>query len=191
MQQASPSRSSDVPKLAGGLPLIGHALAFHRDPISLIQRGRAIYGDIFSMVLFGKRAHVLTGAAANEAFFKASDDVLSAREAYQFTVPIFGDGIAYDVSPQLMDQQLRMVHPALRDEKMQSYANLIAREVEDHLDGWGEAGTVDLLTAMNEITIRTAGRCLIGPEVKTSLARDFARLYPALAGGINLVAVFL
>src|SRR5262249_49736015 len=106
------------------------------------------------------------------------------------TVPIFGEGIAYDASPDLMDQQLRMVHPALRDEKMQSYARFIAAEVESHLDDWGDSGTLDLLTTMNEITVRTAGRCLIGPEFRTGLASTFARLYRDLEGGINMVAFF-
>jgi len=118
------------------------------------------------------------------------DAILSAREAYQFTVPIFGKGVAYDATPDVMDQQLRMVHPALRDEKMQSYARFIAAEVENHLEGWGDSGTLDLLTTMNEITIRTAGRCLIGAEFRTGLASTFGRLYRDLEGGINMVAFF-
>jgi sterol 14-demethylase len=83
-----------------------------------------------------------------------------------------------------------MVHPALRDEKMQSYARSIAAEVESHLEGWGDSGTLDLLTTMNEITIRTAGRCLIGTEFRTGLASTFGRLYRDLEGGINMVAFF-
>jgi sterol 14alpha-demethylase len=177
-----------IPRLGGGLPLIGHAVAFRRDPVGLFQRGRAQYGDVFSVQLFGKTVCVLTGAAGNEAFFKASDAVLSAKEAYQFTVPIFGKGVAYDTTAELMDQQLRMIHPALRDDKLQSHARFIEQEVEAHLNGWGEAGTLDLLSTMNEITIRTAGRCLIGPEFCTGMASTFAPLYHDLEGGINLVA---
>jgi sterol 14-demethylase len=179
-----------IPSLSGGLPFIGHALGFRLDPVGLLQRGRDLHGDIFSFVLFGRRLHVLTGTSGNEAFFKASDAVLSAREAYQFTVPIFGKGIADDASPELMDQQLRMVHPALRDEKMQSYARFIAAEVDAYLDDWGEAGEFDLLAAMNEITMRTAGRCLIGAEFRGQLAGEFASLYHDLEGGINMIAFF-
>jgi sterol 14alpha-demethylase len=190
IKAAGSSRGKPVPRLAGGLPFVGHAFEFRRDPVRLIQRGRDLYGDVFAFRLFGNTVHVLTGSAGNEAFFKAPDAVLSAREAYQFTVPIFGNGVAYDAAPDLMDQQLRMVHPALRDEKMQSYARFIAAEAENHLEGWGDSGTLDLLTAMNEITIRTAGRCLIGAEFRTGLASTFARLYRDLEGGINVVAFF-
>ena len=148
MKVARPSRGKSIPHFAGGLPIFGHVLEFRRDPVRLIQHGRDLHGDIFTFYLLGRRVNVLTGSAGNEAFFKAPDAVLSAREAYQFTVPIFGEGIAYDASPDLMDQQLRMVHPALRDEKMQSYARFIAAEVESHLDDWGDSGTLDLLTTM-------------------------------------------
>ena len=181
---------SHPPALRGGLPGLGHALEFRRDPVWLIQRGRDRHGDVFAFRLFGNSVHVLTGAAGNEAFFKAPDAVLSAREAYQFTVPIFGKGVAYDATAELMDQQLRMVHPALRDEKMQSYAQFMAAEIETHLEGWGDSGTLDLLTTMNEITISSASRCLFGAEFRTVLASTFARLYRDLEGGINMVAFF-
>jgi sterol 14-demethylase len=186
----SQSHRKPIPRLAGGLPGLGHALEFRRDPVRLIQRGRDLYGDIFAFQLFGNSVHVLTGAGGNEAFFKAPDAVLSAREAYQFTVPIFGKGVAYDATAELMDQQLRMVHPALRDEKMQSYARFMTAEIENHLDSWGDSGTLDLLTTMNEITISTASRCLFGAEFRTVLASTFGRLYRDLERGINMVAFF-
>jgi sterol 14-demethylase len=184
------SRGKPIPRLGGALPLFGHAIEFHRNPVGLIQRGRDRHGNVFTLRLFGKTVHVLTGTAGNEAFFKAPDAILSAWEAYQFTVPIFGKGVAYDATPDVMDQQLRMLHPALRDEKMQSYARFIAAEVENHLECWGDSGTLDLLTTMNEITIRTAGRCLIGAEFRTGLTSTFGRLYRDLEGGINMVAFF-
>ncbi len=185
-----PRTGKAIPRLKGGLPFLGHALEFRRDPVGFIQRGRDLHGDIFSFLMFGNRIHVLTGPAGNETFFKAADSVLSAREAYQFTVPIFGKGVAYDVSPELMDQQLRLVHPALRDEKMQSYARLIAAEANACLDRWGDSGTLDLLAAMNEITIYAAGRTLIGAEFRSRLSGEFVRLYHDLEGGINTVALF-
>jgi sterol 14-demethylase len=83
-----------------------------------------------------------------------------------------------------------MIHPALRDEKMQNYARFIEAEVDAFLRDWGDSGTVDLLAVMNDITIRTAGRCLIGAEFQSDLGTEFAELYHDLEGGINLVAFF-
>lgn len=184
------TRKKMPPKLRGGLPYFGRALEFAQNPVKLLQRGREQFGEIFSFLLAGKQVTVLTGSEANEAFFKASDDRLSAREAYQFMVPIFGKGIAYDVSPELMDEQLGFVFPALREERMQTYARLMREEAEAYFTAWQDMREIDLLAAMNELTIFIASRCLIGEEFRQNVTAEFARLYHDLEGGINLIAFF-
>ena len=181
---------STVPTLAGGLPWLGHAAVFGRNPVAFLEEGRRRHGDIFRFRLCGRDAYALLSPRGHQAFFRAPDDQLSAREAYRFTVPIFGQGVAYAVSPELMDEQLRLLHPALRDDAMQAYAGWMAREVEQFADRLGADGEFDLLPAMNELTIAIAGRCLIGPEFRSRNAAEFAKLYRELEGGINLIAFF-
>ncbi len=178
------------PELQGGAPYLGHAVEFYRNPVRLLQRGRDRFGDVFSFLLAGSQVTVLTGPKANEAFFRASDDQLSAREAYQFMVPIFGKGVAYDVAPDVMSEQLGWLFPALRDERLQAYARVMAEEAETYFETWGDEGETDLLNATNELTVFIAGRCLIGDEFRRSLSTEFARLYHDLEGGINLLAFF-
>ena len=190
MATPPPRSGQPIPRLEGGLPFLGQAVAFRRNPVKLLRRGYERHGDVFSFTLFGQTVTALIGPAGNAAFFKAPDDVLNPKAAYRFMVPIFGKGVAYDVSPELMDYQLGLLHPALRDQRMQSYAQVMAAEAEAHLDSWGDEGEVDLLAAMNEITIYIAGRCLIGSEFRRRLSAEFVRLYHDLEGGINLVAFF-
>jgi len=178
------------PELRGGLPYIGHAIEFQRDPTAVLQRGRDQFGEIFSFILAGKRVTVLTGPQANEAFFHATDDQLSAKEAYQFTVPIFGKGVAYDVSPDVMSEQLGLLFPALRDQRLQIYARFMAEEAESFFNNWQDSGEVDLLVVMNELTTFIASRCLIGHEFRRTLSTEFAHLYHDLEGGLNLLAFF-
>lgn len=178
------------PELRGGLPLVGHAVEFRRDPVGLLARGRRQFGEIFSFRLAGKQVTVLTGPEANEAFFHAGDDQLSAREAYQFTVPIFGKDIAYDASPAIMSEQLGLLFPALRDQRLQAYARFMAEEAEGYFEQWGKSGEIDLPAAMNELTVFIASRCLIGREFRQRLSAEFADLYHDLEGGLNLLAFF-
>jgi sterol 14-demethylase len=177
------------PRLPGGLPFLGHALEFHRDPIALLTRGRQALGEVFSFVLAGKPVAFLSGPQANEAFFRAPDDQLSAKEAYQFTVPMFGKGIAYDAAPEVMDEQLGLVFPALRDERLQVYARVMEEEAEAYCAAWGDSGEVDLLASMNELTVFMAGRCLIGREFRQGLSTEFARLYHDMEASIHLLAM--
>ena len=190
MPSAAAPRKVLPPDLRGGLPLVGHAVEFRRDPVGLLARGRRQFGEIFSFPLAGKHVTVLTGPAANEAFFHAGDDQLSAREAYQFTVPIFGKDIAYDATPAMMSEQLGLLFPALRDQRLQAYARFMAEEADRYFEQWGESGEVDLPAAMNELTVFIASRCLIGHEFRQRLSAEFAELYHDLEGGLNLLAFF-
>ena len=154
----------------------------------MLARGRARFGDVFSFRLAGSRVTALTGPRAQAAFFQAPDDQLSAREVYRFMIPIFGRGVAYDAVPEVMDEQMGFFFPALREERLQAYARVMQDEVERYCHGWGESGEIDLLAAMNELTVFIAGRCLVGDVFRQSLSREFAELYQDLEGGINLLA---
>ena len=180
-----PDRSgTPIPMLDGGLPLAGHAFEFRRDPVRFLQRGRDQLGDIFSFRLFHMRAHVLSSASGIQAFFRAPDRVLSFREAQQWTVPVIGKGVAYDLEPELMEQQLRPFHSALRDEKMQSYTRIIAAEIGASLDRWGERGEIDLLGAINDMIISAVAACTVG--TRDPLAAEFIRLYDDIKGWMSV-----
>jgi len=178
------------PRLPGGLPLLGHALALRRDPVGLLRRGHAQLGEVFSFRLPGTHVTAMLGPRAQAAFFTAPQDQLSAREVYQFTVPIFGPGVVYDVPPAVLDEQMGFLFPALRDERLRAYARVMQEEAEAYTDAWGDAGEVDLAAAMNELTVFIATRCLIGEELRRRVSREVAHLYHDLEGGINLLAFF-
>ncbi len=182
------SNRQPPPKLPGGLPYLGHAHEFYRDPVALVRRGRERFGDIFSFLLTGKLVTVFMGPKAQAAFFKAPENLLSAKEAYRFMTPIFGRGIAYDATPEIMQEQLGFFFPALREERLQAYARFMEEETEGFLARWNEEGEIDLLEAANELTVFIASRCLIGKEFRQNMSGEFARLYHDMEGGINLLA---
>jgi sterol 14-demethylase len=66
----------------------------------------------------------------------------------------------------------------------------MAEETEAYLDSWADGGEIDLLQAMNELTVFIASRCLVGHEFRRRLSAEFAHLYHDLDAGINLVAFF-
>src|SRR5207245_1946867 len=151
--------------------------ALRRDPVGLLLGGHARFGGVFSLRLPGARATALIGPRAQAAFFGATEDHLSAREVYRFTVPIFGKGVVYDASPEVMDEQMGLLFPALRDDRLSAYARAMQDEAERHVAAWGDEGEVDLLAALNELTVFIASRCLVGAEFRARLSRDLAHLF--------------
>jgi len=65
-------------------------------------------------------------------------------------------------------------------------------EAREFLKEWGNSGEVDFLEQMNKLTILTASRCLLGPEIRDNpkVASEFASLYHDLEGGLNPIAFF-
>ena len=178
------------PQFDGGLPLLGHMPSFWRAPIDLLQRGYQRCGEVFSLRVLTSWITVLIGPEANEAFFRAPDDQLSQKEAYGFTVPIFGKGIAYDAPSEIMREQLGFLYPALHEDRLRRYARLMVEEAESYVESWGDTGEIDLLTVTNELTTFIASHCLLGAEFRYHLSTEFAQLYHAMERGLTLLAFF-
>lgn len=181
----------EIPCLDGGLPLLGHLLEFQRDPVAMLNRGRQELGDLYRFRLGPRQFVLFGGPEAHDAFFSAPEDELNAKAVYQFTVPIFGRGVAYDVAPQVMDEQLGFLYPALREAAMQKFARIMYEETSLLADSLGEEGVLDLPTAMNELTVKIASRSLIGQEVRDQVDAGFADAYHDLQKGINTLGFFL
>lgn len=161
-----------------------------RDPVNLLLRGWRQCGEVFEIKVAGRRFVAFVGPEAHQAYFRAPDTVLSQKEVYRFTVPIFGRGVAYDASPDLMAEQIGFLIPAVRDSRMQTYADQMYAEVNAYVHTWRDEGEIDLAAVLNEMTVNIACRCLLGHEIRAQLYAGFDRLYHDLQGGINMVGFF-
>ncbi|ASF07591.1 cytochrome P450 51 [Nocardia brasiliensis NBRC 14402] len=173
-------------RVSGGHGEHGHLDEFRTDPIGLMRRVRSECGDVGVFDLAGRRVILLSGAQANEFFFRAGDDELDQAAAYPFMKPIFGEGVVFDAPPERRKEMLH--NQALRGEQMRGHAATIAREVSRMLAGWGESGEIDLLDFFAELTIYTSSACLIGTKFRDELDERFARLYHDLERGTDALA---
>ncbi len=181
----TPTLARTPPALSGGLPVIGHALEFGRDPLGLLHRARRECGEVAGLKLAHKQMYLLTGAAANEAFFRAPDQQLSPHEAYKMMTPVFGKDVVYDAPPARTGEQLGMLLPALQDRRMRTYGEIVAGEVERSMAELGDEGTVDFIAYCARLTSFTSAHCLLGPEFRNELSDEFARVYYDLEKGIH------
>ena len=180
-----------IPELSGGWPLLGHLPEFQRDPVAMLDRCWREHGELVRFRLGPREFVLFTGPEAHDSYFRAPEEQLDARAVYQFTVPIFGRGVAYDVAPRIMAEQLGFLYPALRDAPMRRYAEIMYEEASRFADTLGEEGSIDLPVAMNELTVNIASRCLLGEEVREQVDSGFAEAYHDLQEGINLLGFFL
>src|SRR5690606_22450237 len=164
----------------------GHLEELRADPIGLMERVRAECGDVGQFRLADRDVVLLTGAEANEVFFRASDEELDQAAAYPFMTPIFGEGVVFDASPERRREQLHNM--ALRDKQMRGHAETIQREVDEMVARWDGGGEIDLLDWFAELTIYTSSSCLIGRKFRLELDARFAELYHDLEQGTDAIA---
>lgn len=173
-------------RVSGGEAEHGHLEELRTDPIGLMRRVRAECGDVGAFDLAGRRVVLLSGASANEFFFRTGDEDLDQAEAYPFMKPIFGEGVVFDAPPERRKEMLH--NQALRGEHMKGHAATISREIDRMVAGWGDEGEIDLLDFFAELTIYTSSACLIGTKFRDQLDSRFAQLYHELERGTDALA---
>ena len=174
------------PRVSGGEEDNGHLEELRVDPIALMNRVRSECGDVGVFRLAHRDVVLLTGAGANEFFFRAPEEVLDQAEAYPFMTPVFGEGVVFDAPPERRREMLH--NQALRDKFMRGHAATIAAEVEQMVAGWDDEGEIDLLDWFAELTIYTSSACLIGKRFRGELDKRFAELYHDLEQGTDAIA---
>ena len=172
-----------VPRVSGGEEEHGHLEEFRTDPIGLMNRIRDECGDVGWFQLVDKHVVFLSGAEANEFFFRSADEDLDQAEAYPFMTPIFGEGVVFDASPERRKEMLH--NSALRGEQMKGHAATIENEVKKIIADWGDEGEIELLDFFSELTIYTSTACLIGLKFREQLDSRFAQYYHELERGTD------
>ncbi len=175
--------------LSGAKPETGHFEEFLAHPALLMLRAFRECGDFAEFDLGGMRNVLVVGPDALEAVFRAPDEQLSAAEAYQYMVPIFGEGIQFGAPLELEREQVKMQATALRPERMKGYARIIAHEVEDWVASWGDEGERDLHHEFKELVLRTSTHCLLGAEFRAKLSDEFAALLHDLELAVSPASV--
>ena len=164
----------------------GHLAEMRVDPIGLFERVRAECGEIGRFRLADKDVVLVSGAEANEQFFRAPESTLDQAAAYPFMTPIFGKGVVFDASPE--ERQQMMKNQALRGDMMRGHAATIEAEINRMVADWGDEGEIDLLDWFAELTIYTTSACLIGKPFREELDSSFAHYYHELERGTDALA---
>src|SRR3954469_3303193 len=165
----------EPPKVSGDDGGTGHLEELRRDPIGLMRRTREECGAVGEFRLADRPVVLVSGAEANEWFFRSPEEDLDQAEAYPFMTPIFGAGVVFDAPPERRREMLH--NQALRDKFMRGHAATIAGEVDAMVAQWDDEGEIDLLDWFAELTIYTSSSCLIGKRFRNQLDRRFAALY--------------
>jgi sterol 14-demethylase len=174
------------PPALPGLPLLGNALDFFKDPVKVFRKGYDTLGPVFSIRLGLKRAAVLLGPENNRFFFSETDNILSMREVYKFVIPMFGK-VTLAAEPKEYKEQRTILQPTFSGHRMDAYLEVMVEETRNWLDACGETGEFDLWKTFEQLSMYIAASALMGREFRRRLGDEFWALYRDVAGGMEFV----
>jgi cytochrome P450 len=130
--KGSAERSAErAPLVPGGVPLLGHALAFGKAPLDFLKRCQAQYGDVFTVRFPGTRRTVLMNPFDYPAYLKHRD---LAFEEFGVEVGsrVFGYGLEY-AEHALSDHLHWQFNTFLRGDPLQAMSERMQAKLEERL----------------------------------------------------------
>ncbi|MEM9255080.1 MAG: cytochrome P450 [Pseudomonadota bacterium] len=188
MSEARAATLKLPPKVSGEQAGTGHMEEFNVNFARFLMRCNAECGELAEYNMAGQQTVLMSGPEAQQAFLKDLDKQLSRAAAYQAMVPVFGEGVIFDAPPERMKTQLKIQVDALRYQNMKNYAAVIAQEVRDWVNGWGDEGEMDFLDEFISLTLNTACHCLLGADFRNRMTEEFKSLYHDLERGLQAIA---
>ncbi|NUP27873.1 MAG: cytochrome P450 [Nocardia sp.] len=162
----------------GGLPLLGHALQFRRDPLAFFEFLRD-EGDIVSIELGPQRAYVLSSPDLIHEVLVAQARLFDKGAQIQGARDLFGNGLVASEGAEHRRQRL-MMQPAFRRDRIANYAGVMREEVASHVDYWYDGRTFDVRVEMTSLALAVAAKTLIASEVGEKLATEVKYGMPRL-----------
>ncbi|XP_052157082.1 obtusifoliol 14-alpha demethylase-like [Oryza glaberrima] len=147
------------------------------------------FGSVFTVSLFGLKATFLVGPEVSAHFYQGMDSEISQGDLYEFTVPMFGKGVGFDIDNATRTEHLRFFIDAIKTSKLRNHVNSMVQEVEDYFAKWGENGIVDIKHEFEKLLMLISGHCLLGKEVRDNMFDEVFSLFHELDSGVGLGSV--
>ena len=187
---AGPSSRPSRPPGPRGLPLIGEARSFARDPLAFLTGVAEQYGDIASFRLGGFDVYFLR----HPDYIR---EVLITQRA-SFTMSplraklnaVVGEGLLTSRG-DLHARQRRLIQPVFRRARIEAYAGQMAELSQRMRDQWKPDSVIDITNEMMKLTLLIAARALFDHDIGEDTERVSHNIDVALEFFTRLSSPFL
>lgn len=162
-----------------GLPFIGNALQFQRNPLAFFRQTQQHYPRIATVYL-GKEPVIL-------CFRPEHVRSLLIENARKFVKPnrgglnlrfLLGDGLLTS-DGDFHRQQRRLVQPAFHKHRVENYADIMVQMTQEMLEEWVPNSEINIAQAMQYLTLRIIAKALFNLDLRavaTELGHAFDKV---------------
>lgn len=161
---------------SSGLPFIGHAFAFARNPIAFLTGQQKIHGDIFQFKLGSKTVINVSRPEwihdmliRDHASFEKTGVLERAR-------PVVGNGLLTS-SGETHKRHKRLAQPAFSRTFLHEYGRVMPDVIRGFAENLKNGQRLNLVSAMNRLSLEIVGKTLFGIDFQSDAA--------ALSGHVN------
>ncbi len=150
------------------LPYLGNLLSLRQDPLGYLQQLQRTYGNMATIYL-GRTPLVLLFRPEHVRYV-----LVEHPRNFSNTGVLQENGAAGNEGMLTIDgekhrQQRRAVQPAFHKKQVESYAAIIEQYTQELLKIWHPGDTVDMSSAMQELTLRIVSKCLFNIDLSNQL----------------------
>eukprot|EP01113_Clastostelium_recurvatum_P047055 TRINITY_DN8335_c0_g1_i2.p1 TRINITY_DN8335_c0_g1~~TRINITY_DN8335_c0_g1_i2.p1 ORF type:complete len:269 (-),score=41.68 TRINITY_DN8335_c0_g1_i2:940-1746(-) len=156
--------ASSPPHVGGGLPFLGHALAFQKDSLTFLKRIKEEYGDICTINLAGTEITVILSRRYLHQFFKASEDQLSMHD--------FFAGPFYILAAKEITKELDMSKSPITKAAPFNYDAIINDGFAEAVDALGESGEIEIYSWARSVVCQITMKVLLGRKLSSKHDED-------------------
>lgn len=167
-----------------GHPLVGHLPEFGRDTLGFVERAAAEHGDMVRFRL-GRWDAVLLNRPdlVEEVLVRDPWNWIKHTFFWRHVGAIFGEGLLTNEGEPWLHQR-RLVQPAFRHERLESYAETMVAYTLRRMERWEDGAEVDVRAEMTSLTFEIVAKVLFDADV----ADDVAEIAEAFDVGIDEIA---
>lgn len=186
----NPTRYEDLPRTRG-LPLVGHSLAWMRDPIGLPQRLQRELGDVFVHHLGTSHPVVFAHPDAIGDLFADEGGALSTAAGWR---PFFGRLLPGGLLLRDHDDHRHhraVMQSAFAPAALREHVRVMNERLPASLDAWPRRGRVSAVDGFRRLTLDLAGALFLGAELGPeldALTHDFETLAAGVAAVLPVAA---
>jgi cytochrome P450 len=195
VDHAAMPRARELPPIHRGdrgLPVLGRALDYARDPMVMFERQWSSYGEITPIRMIGRTWVVALGPDACEEILLNRQKAFANGPAWTYVVgPFFRRGLMFlDSDEHLLHR--RIMQQAFTRRRLEAYTTAMHPAIEDALETWGDATGFTAYPALKQLTLSIATDTFMGGAPDTSPAemdrinRAFIDCVQSAAGIVRL-----
>lgn len=155
-----------------GLPVVGNALQFQRDPLGFVREMERTYGRM-ATIHIGENPFVLCFRPEHVRYFLTEQQrnftKINQNGAGNLRF-LLGDGLL-TIEGEFHRQQRRLVQPAFHRSRIENYADTMVRLTAEMLGKWQAGQEVDIAHEMQQLTLRIIMNALFNVDSREQAAR--------------------